>query len=70
MQEMYLHSADITVPTLGAAQGPSQAVESQAEAQASAEQHAASEQRAAESSSSESEPIRDESVGRTVDVYA
>ncbi|MFW6387770.1 MAG: hypothetical protein ACOC0B_00715 [bacterium] len=70
MSDMYLHAADVTVPTLGAAQAPSQEVDSQAEAQASAEQQAASEQRAAESSSSESETIRDESVGRTVDVRA
>lgn len=70
MSEVSLDAADVTVPALGAAQTPSQPVESEAEAQASAEQQAASEQQAQQSSTSDSEPIQDESVGRTVDVRA
>lgn len=64
MQEVSLDAADVTVPALGAAQTPSQPVDSEAEAQAAAEQQAQ------QSSTSESEPIQDESVGRTVDVRA
>ncbi len=73
MQEVILSSSNITLPTLGAAEGGAVGRETEIEAKAAAE---ASEQARAEindrAQQDRAEPnaVRDEALGRTIDLLA
>lgn len=66
MQQVHIASADVTVPTLGAAYTDRAAAEAQEAAEAQAE--AAARVREEPGPDTSEAAIRDESVGRTVDI--
>lgn len=68
MQQVHIASADVTVPTLGGAYTDRAAAEAQAATEARAE--SAAEAREEPGRDNPETTIRDESVGRTVDIEA
>ena len=68
MQQMLIDSSNVTLPTLGAAESGAAGRQSEVEAQAAAEE--AEKARAEATDSAEQGTVRDEELGRTVDMLA
>lgn len=68
MDQMLIDSSNVTLPTLGAANTGAGGGASEIESQAAAE--AAEETRTAEADRAEESAVRDDELGRTVDVLA
>ena len=73
MQEVIIDSSNVTLPTLGAAEGGAVGRETEVEAQAAAEraeQARAGNTERADQNSAEQNTVRDEALGRTIDLLA